>query len=523
MPHNKNTDRTRRRLLRWIAGASFLVMAIYLFFPHIFGEEFAGQGAHDTPADPFADSLDHALPPEIIELPPDAPDLPSLIPPFLQDDELMAALAAEYNLFALPWLTSAQTPAEDDAVAPPEAPAQDADTDTIAAIEPRDTPDDTPPAQPSASESEITSSLAHLHARDLTRAPGSAAAQIPENLSASSLSPADAEADSEEKVSDFAHLHARDLTAGQTAAPAPVSPATTAPENTVAQSRAASAQLTETAEAAPAESDSKGEFVKKRFVIQGSNLWSALQKSDLNPHLKKQLEPLRRRLAQNNINRLHILYTDYVKNGDSKPENSKILLVDGLRGSGIVWSFYAREKDRKMAFYDYDGNAPELAMDRVPVKYSHITSEFNPARRHPITGRIQAHTGVDLKAAYGAPVHATGKGTVTFAGWQRGYGWLVIIEHDNGYETRYAHLSAIDTKAGQSVARGTPIGKVGNSGASTGTHLHFEVRVHGTPYDPMTVKIPSAQPLPANYMKVWHYRAEQYRLAMNELGNAAQK
>ncbi|MDO4776941.1 MAG: peptidoglycan DD-metalloendopeptidase family protein [Cardiobacteriaceae bacterium] len=519
MPHNKNTDRTRRRLLRWIAGASFLVMAIYLFFPHIFVEEFAGQGAHDTLlADPFADSLDHALPPEIIELPADAPELPPLIPPFLQDEELMTALANEYSLLTLPWLAGkSAADTESETFAPPTteapAPADAIDTPAIAQA-PAEKPESGTPALPSADEAqsdETTPSLAHLNARDLTR---DSASSLPAASAETVASPSADEAQSDETASSLAHLHARDL------APPPENahpPQQTAPQPT------AQAELTASTDTLPEADSSKGEFVKKRFVIQGSNLWTALQKSDLNPHLKKQLEPLRRRLTQGNINRLHILYTDYVKNGSSKPENSKILLVDGLRGATLTWSFYAREKDRKMAFYDYDGNAPELAMDRVPVKYSHITSGFNPARRHPITGRVQPHTGVDLKAAYGAPVHSTGKGTVTFAGWQRGYGWLVIIEHDNGYETRYAHLSAIDAKAGQSVARGTPIGKVGNSGASTGTHLHFEVRVHGTPYDPMTVKIPSAQPLPANYMKTWHYRAEQYRLAMNELGSAAQK
>lgn len=461
MPYHKNTDRTRRRLLRWIALLGSLGVAAYLFFPSLFTEP----GAHDTPADPFADSLLHDLPPESIDLPVDAPDLPPLIPPYLQDDELLNQLANEYNL---------QTP-EFGGKAP--------DGRYIVAQDAPEAPPSGETAAPPADSKAIADSTLAL------------------------------DDGGNSHLLELARIGARDLTRGD--APPASAASQSMPDNAVSAQPAHRETL--------AQDDDKGEFVKKRFSIQNQDVWGALQKSGLNPNLKKQLEPLRRRLTQGNINRVQILYTDYVKNGESKPENSKILLVDGMRGSSVVWSFYAREKDRRMSFYDYDGNAPELAMDRVPLKYSHITSEFNPARRHPITGRIQAHTGVDFKAAYGAPVHSTGKGTVTFAGWQSGYGRIVIVAHDNGYETRYAHLSAIDVEAGQAVARGAVVGKVGNSGASTGTHLHFEVRIHDVPYDPMTVKIPSAQALPDSYMKAWHYRAEQYRLAMNELASPPAK
>lgn len=499
MPHNKNTDRTRRRLLRWVALLSGMGVVCLFFFPHL----FSGEGAHDTPADPFADSLLHELPPESIDLPFDAPELPPLIPPYLQDDELLAQLANEYNL---------QSP-EFAGKAPDARYVVTADPPPAASPEAPPTPPPEPTATPPASKTIADSTLAldgddtdsgllelaRIGARDLTRG------ETRPEPRAVATKPAPAPAPPPAPEHDLAAIGARDLSepVPENAVPMPAAPESSA--QTVVQD------------------DGKGEFVKKRFSLQKSDVWTALQKSDLNPNLKKQLEPLRRRIIQGNINRVQILYTDYVKNGISKPENSKILMVDGMRGSSVVWSFYAREKDRKMSFYDYDGNAPELAMDRVPLSYSHITSPFNPARRHPITGRIQAHTGVDFKAAYGAPVHSTGKGVVTFAGWQSGYGRLVIVSHDNGYETRYAHLSAIDVDAGQSVTRGAVVGKVGNSGASTGTHLHFEVRVHGIPYDPMTVKIPSSQPLPHNYMKAWHYRAEQYRLAMNALSTTVKK
>ena len=99
-------------------------------------------------------------------------------------------------------------------------------------------------------------------------------------------------------------------------------------------------------------------------------------------------------------------------------------------------------------------------------------------------GRL--HAGTDFAAAHGTPIRATADGVVTHAGWLSGYGQLVKIEHAFGIETRYAHLSRIRVREGQRVSRGDRIGDMGNTGRSTGTHLHYEVRVGGKPVNPMT-------------------------------------
>ena len=157
-------------------------------------------------------------------------------------------------------------------------------------------------------------------------------------------------------------------------------------------------------------------------------------------------------------------------------------------------------------------------MDRIPLaSYDHISSPFDPVRLHPITRIIRPHEGTDFKAAYGAPVRATGDGTVRFAGWQGGYGRVIIIDHDNGYQTRYAHLSDINVETGAAVKRGQTIGNLGNSGRSTGSHLHYEVRIDDVPYDPMTVDLPSTRPLAANYKDAWRYRCDQFDKEMNAL------
>lgn len=112
-----------------------------------------------------------------------------------------------------------------------------------------------------------------------------------------------------------------------------------------------------------------------------------------------------------------------------------------------------------------------------------VSSDFG-WRSDPIHGQQRFHAGLDLKVAYGQEVRAASAGVVKFAGEQSGYGTTVVVDHGDGLETRYAHLSSADVKAGSQVEAGQPIARSGNSGRSTGAHLHFEVRQDGQPIDP---------------------------------------
>ena len=122
----------------------------------------------------------------------------------------------------------------------------------------------------------------------------------------------------------------------------------------------------------------------------------------------------------------------------------------------------------------------------TPVKSSFRFTSGYGRRRDPKTGGIRSHLGVDLAAPVGTPLYATADGTVVFAGWSSGYGRLVKIQHAFGIETRYAHMSRISVKVGQKVSRADRIGDMGASGRVTGPHVHYEVRVNGTPVNPMT-------------------------------------
>jgi len=128
----------------------------------------------------------------------------------------------------------------------------------------------------------------------------------------------------------------------------------------------------------------------------------------------------------------------------------------------------------------YTGSAGGALLKPLNVQ---VNSGFG-MRRHPILGRVRMHTGWDLCAPYGTEIHAAGDGLVIFSGWKRGYGYTVIIDHGKGLGTLYGHCSSLLVNEGETVRRGQVIAKVGSTGLATGTHCHFEVRVHGEPKDP---------------------------------------
>ena len=119
----------------------------------------------------------------------------------------------------------------------------------------------------------------------------------------------------------------------------------------------------------------------------------------------------------------------------------------------------------------------------VPATAQSITSGFG-YRRDPFNGRGAMHAGIDFKGAIGSPIFAAAEGRVTFVGWKSGYGKAVEITHANGMMTRYAHLSRFDVTQGQLVEAGTRIAGMGSTGRSTGSHLHFEVRINDRAVNP---------------------------------------
>lgn len=130
-----------------------------------------------------------------------------------------------------------------------------------------------------------------------------------------------------------------------------------------------------------------------------------------------------------------------------------------------------------------DREALLAATPTIKPTNGYYSSRFG-YRIHPITHKPLLHAGIDIAAPYGSVVRAPAEGLVTYAAYERGYGYLVSIDHGFGVVTRFAHNSKIVVKEGQRVRRGEPISMVGSTGHSTGPHVHYEVRVQGFPVDP---------------------------------------
>ena len=154
-------------------------------------------------------------------------------------------------------------------------------------------------------------------------------------------------------------------------------------------------------------------------------------------------------------------------------------------------------------YYGREGRSLRLQFRRYPVEIVRITSNFNWRRYHPVLKRNRPHLGTDFGTGYGAKILSTADGTVSFAAWDGGYGNLVKINHGNGYETRYAHLSrfAPGVKRGTRVKQGQVIGYSGATGLATAPHLHYELRQHGRPVNARSVRLPAAPPVPKSKME----------------------
>ncbi|MFM2400146.1 MAG: hypothetical protein RL341_2303 [Pseudomonadota bacterium] len=166
-------------------------------------------------------------------------------------------------------------------------------------------------------------------------------------------------------------------------------------------------------------------------------------------------------------------------------------------------------------FYTFDGKSLRKAFLRTPVEFTRVSSGFG-TRNHPIFGYNRQHTGIDFAAPHGTRIMAASDGVVQFAGVQRGYGNVVILEHQGRVETLYAHMSgfAPNIKKGTKVAQGDIIGFVGSTGWSTGPHLHYEYHVNDVPVNPATVALPDAEPIAPNYWGTFTQQASDMQRRM---------
>ena len=157
-------------------------------------------------------------------------------------------------------------------------------------------------------------------------------------------------------------------------------------------------------------------------------------------------------------------------------------------------------KDGVTRYYTPDGKGMNKAFLRMPVDFARISSGFSLGRLHPVLNTIRAHKGTDYAAATGTPIRATGDGKIIFAGRKGGFGNCIVIQHGQGYETLYGHLSKFGKGVGNGtrVSQGQVIGYVGMTGLASGPHLHYEFHVNGQVRNPVTVDLPKSVGIAAN-------------------------
>ncbi|MCI5968959.1 peptidoglycan DD-metalloendopeptidase family protein [Helicobacter sp.] len=168
-------------------------------------------------------------------------------------------------------------------------------------------------------------------------------------------------------------------------------------------------------------------------------------------------------------------------------------------------------------FYDLNGNNLNKYLLTLPLQYKRISSHFSMGRKHPILGYTRPHLGTDYAAPRHTPIRAAGNGKVIFAGTKGGYGRTVIIQHDNGYRTLYAHMHKIEQgiRVGTQVKQGIKIGTVGSTGLSTGPHLHFGLYKNGNAVNPVKhLKIAHSK-LQGKERESFLANAKNYQQALN--------
>ena len=164
-------------------------------------------------------------------------------------------------------------------------------------------------------------------------------------------------------------------------------------------------------------------------------------------------------------------------------------------------------RDGKSNFYDKDGKSSKKTLMKTPLNGARLSSGFGN-RKHPILGFTKMHKGVDFAAPIGTAIFAAGDGIIEYSGWNGAYGKYVRIKHNGTFKTAYAHLSKIYKKKGAKIKQGDIIGALGNTGRSTGPHLHYEILISGRQVNPLRIKLPSGKHIPKNELESFYKKQE---------------
>ena len=216
--------------------------------------------------------------------------------------------------------------------------------------------------------------------------------------------------------------------------------------------------------------------------------------------------------------RFRVLYEEKVCDGE-------VVAVDTVRyavftrGKEDLPSVMFDQKDGGNIYWNEKGESMRKAFLKAPLKFSRVSSGFSYARKHPVTRKVQPHTGIDYAAPKGTPVMTIGDGVITSMKYEGAGGNTIRIRHNSVYSTAYLHLSgyAKGLKTGQRVRQGQVIGYVGSTGRSTGPHLDFRVWKNGSPINPLKMDSPPAEPLKSEFKDEFEGAYKKYRAQVDSI------
>ena len=210
-----------------------------------------------------------------------------------------------------------------------------------------------------------------------------------------------------------------------------------------------------------------------------------------------------------------ILFERYSDDRGKSVKTGKILYAY-LNVNKQKIQLYRYGKKNNFDFYDLDGKSISKALMKTPINGARLSSPFGN-RKHPILGFTKHHNGTDFAAPTGTPIMASGNGTVIKAGWCGNGGNCVRIRHNSSYTTGYGHLSKFATRTGRRVKQGQIIGYVGNTGMSTGPHLHYTVKYNGKFINSQKLKLPSGKILKGEERKLFEVERIKLDVKLAEL------
>ena len=265
------------------------------------------------------------------------------------------------------------------------------------------------------------------------------------------------------------------------------------------------------------------QLFKRKVVVDGNitnNLYSSATTSGMEPGIIIEFARIfgfevdfQRDIRKGD--KFQVMYERYLDDRNKIVKTGKILYAF-LDVNNQKIKLYRFEEKNDFDFYDTNGKSIRKALMKTPINGARLSSPFGN-RKHPILGFTKHHNGTDFAAPTGTPIMASGNGTVIKAGWCGNGGNCVRIRHNSSYTTGYGHMSKIATKTGRRVRQGQIIGYVGNTGMSTGPHLHYTVSHNGKFINSQKLKLPSGKILTGEERKQFEIQRIKLDVSLGEL------